>query len=199
MSLEDWDGDTHTIAITSALEGEGVTSVARSLAAILANDLERSVCLVETNWWSGSEPMVVEGLDIGRPGLADVIKGSASIEEALMHTSDPRLVVLASGELPIGRRPAAISGGGFRDVLDAVAKDFDSVVIDTPPVLMTSEATAIAREASGTILVVHRGVTTEEQVETAIDELDGAELLGVIVNRARPTVPKLFRRLGLPV
>ena len=207
MQPEAWEGDNHTLAVTSSLLGEGVTSVARSLAAVLANDLERTVCLVETNWWSAPEvpPTAEEATGnpgpgaAGRPGLAAVLSGSTSIDEALTRTSDHRLVVLTAGEMPVGKRPAAVSGGSLHDVFETLVKDYDTVVIDVPPVLTTSEASAIAREASGTILVVQRGVTTEQQVQTAIEELEGAHVLGVIVNRSPARVPRVFRRLGLPL
>jgi len=202
MQPDDWEGEGHVLAVTSALSGEGVTTVARSLAAILANDLERSVCLVETNWWSAPprEPSDVDPPILGRRGgLAEVLAGSSSIDDSLMRTSDPRLFVLTSGDLPVGRRPAAISSGGFHDVVDSLAKDFDTVVLDVPPVLKTSEAAAITREASSTLLVVRRGVTTDQQLEAAIEELDGSNVLGVVVNRAPGRVPKIVRRLGLAV
>ena len=69
-------GSRQTLAITSALEGEGVTTVARSLAAIMAHDLERRVCLLETNWWV---PPSKNGADArAGAGLAEVVKGSCT-------------------------------------------------------------------------------------------------------------------------
>jgi Mrp family chromosome partitioning ATPase len=199
MQPADWEGESRSIAVTSALVGEGVTMVARSLASILANDLNRSVCLVETNWWNAPGDGV-DAATLGRgAGLAGVLTGSCSVDDALMPTSDDRLVVLPSGELPVGRRPAAVASGGLHDVLESLAKDFETVVIDVPPVLKASEATVIAREAGGVVLVVRRGVTTEQQLRTAIEELDGTEVLGVIINRSFAGVPSFIRRFGLSV
>jgi Mrp family chromosome partitioning ATPase len=188
-------GDRQTIAITAALAGEGVTTVSRSLAAIMAHDLERSVCLLETNWWLTPDDGKVPKR---RTGIADVLKGSCSIDDALVHTSDQRLAVLTSGQLPVGARPAVVASSAFTDVLQLLTKVFDTVVIDVPPVLKASEATTIARHADGTALVVRQGVTTEQQVTTAIDQLGGSELLGVIVNRSSTRVPRLLQRFALP-
>lgn len=191
-------GARQTIAITSALAGEGVTTVARSLAAIIAHDLERKVCLLETNWWLTNDD------DDGkvpnrRTGLSDVLKGSCSVDEALMQTSDQRLAVLTSGKLPIAARPAVVASSAFTDVLKLLTKVFDSVVIDVPPVLKASEATSIIRHADATALVVQQGVTTEQQLKMAIDELGATELLGVVINRSSTRVPRFLQRFTLPV
>lgn len=194
-----------TLAITSALEGEGVTSVARSLAAVIAHDLDRSVCLVETNWWltyiddGANWWRTPEDDDPSRhPGLADVLRGSCSVETALVRTSDERLSVLPAGSLPVAERAAVASSPGFADALDLLGKLFDIVVVDAPPLLKASEATTIVRHADAAVLVVRQAVTTEQQVKTAIEELGNTELLGVIMNRWSTHVPKFFQRFALP-
>jgi Mrp family chromosome partitioning ATPase len=195
LQQSDEVGAHQTIAVTSALSGEGVTSVARSLAAIVAHDLNRSVCLLETNWWLDSDG----GTELlRRPGLADVLTGACTVDDALVHTSEPRLAILTSGRLPVADRPAIVASSVFTDVLKLLAKGFDTVVIDVPPVLKASEASMIARHADAAVLVVRRGVTTEQQVEMAIDELRGTELLGVILNRSSSRVPRFLRRFALP-
>jgi receptor protein-tyrosine kinase len=198
--------DRQSIAVTSALEGEGVTSIARGLAAIIAHDLDRSVCLVEANWWTpADEPRDANWWienDLAppntRPGLAEVLRGSSSVENALVRTTDDRLSMLPSGRLPIAHRAATAASAGFTDVMELLDKLFDAVVIDAPPVLKAAEATTIVRHADSTVLVVRQGVTTERQVETAIDELAGTELLGVIMNRVETRVPRFLQRFTTP-
>jgi Mrp family chromosome partitioning ATPase len=193
-----------TIAVTAALAGEGVTFTSRSLAAILAHDLDRTVCLVETNWWpdavedDGDEvPVPTDGSAPDRPGLADLLRGSCDLDAALIRTDDDRLGVIRAGTQPVGERAAAVGGSAFSDLLDSLAKGFDIVVIDVPPVLMASEATTIARQAEAVVLVVRQGVTTEDQVRTAIDDLAGCALQGVVMNRTSTHVPRRLRRFGL--
>ena len=132
-----------------------------------------------------------------RAGLADVLAGKCTVDEALVHTSDDRLVMLTSGDLPVAARPAVVASSAFTDTLKLLTKVFDTVVIDAPPVLKASEATTVVRHAEATVLVVRHGVTTERQVALAIDELSGTEL-GVIVNRSSTRVPKLLRRFIPP-
>jgi Mrp family chromosome partitioning ATPase len=182
-----------TIAISSAIEGEGVTFVARSLAAVMAHDLDRSICLLETNWWSAPDSTAVDR----RTGLADVLRGQCTVDQALVHTSDDRLVMLTSGDIPVAARPAMVASSAFADVLKLLTKVFDAVVIDAPPVLKASEATSIVRHAEAAVLVVRQGVTTERQLGTAIDELSGIEL-GLILNRCSTRIPKPLRRFSVP-
>ncbi len=127
-----------------------------------------------------------------------MLTGSCSIDDALVHTSEPRLAVLTSGRLPVADRPAIVASSAFTDVLKLLTKEFDTVVIDVPPVLKASEASTIVRHADAAVLVVRQGVTTEQQVEMAIDELGGTELLGVILNRSSSRVPRFLQRFTLP-
>jgi Mrp family chromosome partitioning ATPase len=182
-----------TIAITSALSGEGVTFTARTLAAIIAHDHDRKVCVLEANWWSTPDSTAIDR----RTGLADVVSGRCTVDEALVHTTDERLLLLPSGDLPVAARPAVAAGSAFTDVVELLTKVFDAVVIDAPPVLKASEATTIVRHADATIVVVRQGVTTERQLAVAIDELSGTEL-GVIVNRSSTRVPKFLRHFVPP-
>lgn len=182
-----------TMAVTSALAGEGVTVVARSVAAVIAHDLDRSVCVLETNWWSSPHSAAMDR----RTGLADVLSGKCTVDEALVHTSDERLVLLTPGYVPIAARPAAVAGSAFTDVLKLLSKVFDVVIIDAPPILKAAEATTVVRHADAATLVVKQGVTTERQLAMAIAELTGIEL-GVIINRSSTRVPKLLRRFTPP-
>jgi len=182
-----------TMAVTSALAGEGVTFIARSVAAIIAHDLNRSVCVLETNWWSPPDSAAMDR----RSGLADVLSGGCTVDEALVRTSDDRLAILTPGHLPIAVRPAVASGSAFTDTLELLTKVFDSVVIDAPPVLKAAEAATVVRRAEATLLVVRQGVTTERQLGLAVTELSGTQL-GVIVNRSSTRVPKLLRRFIPP-
>jgi len=182
-----------TMAVTSALSGEGVTTVARTVAAIVAHDLERSVCVVETNWWSAPETVARDR----RTGLADVLSGRCTVDEALVRTTDDRLAILTPGELSVAARPAVVSGTAFTDVLKLLSKVFDVVIIDTPPILKAAEATTVVRYADAVIVVVRQGVTTENQLGMAIAELQGTEL-GVVINKSSTRVPKLLRRFTPP-
>lgn len=195
----EWLGENRTIAVTSSLAGEGVTFTARSLAAILAHDLRRNVCVVEANWWHSSRRRTRDDDQDALPGLADILEGAASLDDVLVQTSDSRLSVLPAGRTPVALRPVIVASEEFTSVLDKIASRFDSVVLDVPPVLLASEAITICDRSDAAILVVEQGVTPERDVSRAIEELEGVHILGLILNRASSSVPRLLRPLTVPI
>ena len=127
--------------------------------------------------------------------LIDAVEERASIDDILVATMNPRLTLVNGGELPIARRPAVAASHALEEVLNQVAKRFDHVLLDLPPVLASSDAIRLAHLADAFALVIRHGVTTTHQVESALDELSGAEPLGVIINRYATKIPPLLRRL----
>ena len=118
-----------------------------------------------------------------RVGLLDVIEGDA-LENCIADTGIPGLSVL-----PVGRAEASdvakISPTAVRDVLDEARSQFDIVLIDTGPVPGSLEASQVAAEADGVIMVVSRG-EQRDSAERALAHLAaiGARVSGLVFNRA---------------
>lgn len=190
--------ENRVVAVTSSLAGEGVTFTARSLGAILAHDLRRSVCIVEANWWHSPNRRPSPDDEIAPPGLADILEGTATLDDALIPTSDSRLFLLPAGTAPMALRPVIVASNEFTSVLDKIASRFDTVVLDVPPVLLASEAITICDRSDAAILVVEQGVTSEREVARAVEELEGVHVLGLLLNRTASRVPRLLRSLTVP-
>jgi Mrp family chromosome partitioning ATPase len=190
VQLHDADGLPSRLAITSALVGEGVTYISRSLAAVLAYDTEVTVALVDLSWRRPAP-----GAEGAPPGLADVIERGTPLDDVIIVTSNPRLKLVPPGQVPVARRPALASGHDLADALEELDKRFDHLLLDLPPVLATSEAMNLSQFADAYALVVRQGVTSEAQVEAALEEMQGGEVLGVILNRFDSSIPKRIRRL----
>jgi Mrp family chromosome partitioning ATPase len=190
VQLHDADGLPSRLAITSALIGEGVTYVSRSLAAVVAYDTMATVVLVDLNWRRPTP-----GAEDVSPGLADVIEKGIPLDDVIVPTSNPRLSLVPAGEVPVARRPALASGQGLADALDELEKRFDHLLLDLPAVLATSEAMNLSQFADAYALVVRQGATSEAQVEAALEEMQGGEVLGVILNRFDSSIPRRIRRL----
>ena len=118
-----------------------------------------------------------------RVGLLDVIDGDP-LESCIADTGIPGLSVL-----PVGRAEASdvakISPTAVRDVLDEARSQFDIVLIDTGPVPGSLEASQVAAEADGVIMVVSRG-EQRDSAERALEHLAaiGARVSGLVFNRA---------------
>jgi Mrp family chromosome partitioning ATPase len=192
VQLHGTQGLPARLALTSALAGEGVTYVARSLAAVVAYDTQASIAVVDLNW---RRP---PGADVEVPqllGLANVIEENAPIESVIVPTSNPRLSLVPAGVIPVARRPAVASSPALATALDELETRFDHLLLDLPPVLASSEAMNLSRFADAYVLVVQQGATAEAQVEAALEEMRGGEALGVILNRYDTHIPRRLRKL----
>ena len=117
------------------------------------------------------------------------------VDQIIQRTSNPRLSLVPAGEVPVARRPALAGSKALVAVLDELEERFDHLLLDLPPVLASSEAMNLSQLADSYVLVVQQGVTAESQVEAALEELQGGEALGVILNRFDSRIPKRLRRL----
>ena len=178
------------LGLTSAISGEGVTFVTRAMALVLANDASRRVCLVDLNWWAPT-PWPAPA---GQVGIADVIRGSEALEDALVTTGNPGLSVLPAGQATVGERPIFANSTELDKLLVELSETFDHVLVDLPAVRLTSEALRLAEASRTVAFVVNQGVTPEDQLKAAIDDFQRVPLLGVILNRASTKIPKFIRR-----
>lgn len=205
-----------SIACLAALRGEGVTYNTLALGATLASDVDAKVCVVELNWWApGLQAMLAgeapQGRGRGRkqpavvqpaqpplpasPGVAGVVRGQASLDEALIKTDRPNLDLLPAGELPPQERAAMARGEQIRSLLEDLYERYDYVLIDTPALAITSDALAFASQSEGTCLVVLQGVTQANTVKSALDSIKHLTILGVILNQVKLHTPRWMLNL----
>jgi Mrp family chromosome partitioning ATPase len=178
------------LGVTAALSGEGTSFIARSLALVLAHDVAQQVCLVDLNWWA---PSLWVADETPAEGIADVIRNSLSLADVIIPTGTPSLSILAAGATSASERPLLAYGPELEKVLVELSTIFDQVVIDLPAVRATSEALRLAELSRSVALVVRQGVTPESEVKSAVEELTGVSLLGVILNRSSSKVPRFIR------
>jgi Mrp family chromosome partitioning ATPase len=178
------------LGVTSAISGEGVTFVARTLGMVLANDAGKRVCVVDLNWWSPSNwPSDGEQM-----GVADVLRDGCAVERTIVETAFPNLYVLPAGMAAPVERPALARSTDLEKMLVELSEDFDHVLIDLPAVYATSESLTLAENCRQVVVVVGQGLTPDRQVKGALDELRGISVLGVILNRSRTKIPRVIRK-----
>lgn len=180
-----------TIAVVSALAGEGVTTVSHALADALAHDYDQRVCWVDLSWIGSSSPATRSG----EPGLAELLSGDLVLADFLNHDDDaPEIVLLPPG----GREERAdrfnIRGIEFDDLFDELRQVFDVVVIDAPPVLANADALAALMHADSHLFVARHGSTSSGQVEEAVTELRTIPPIGAVLNGVRRRTPRWIRR-----
>jgi capsular exopolysaccharide synthesis family protein len=116
-------------------------------------------------------------------GLSTYLTGQFELEDVVTPTSVPNLFAVLCG--PIPPNPAELlSSAQIREFLEQTSKQFDYVVLDSPPVLHVSDARILAAQVEAVILVTHGGVTPREAVKDAKEHLHrvNANIIGVALN-----------------
>jgi Mrp family chromosome partitioning ATPase len=181
-----------SIAVTSAIRGEGVTTVSKALAALIASELARSVCWIDCSWLS-----IHSGPEHdGRPSLIDILTDESRLRSAFEASEEqPSLVSLSPGPIPESKRNQVARSPEFEQLLGLMREEFDHVILDLPPVLSHANSIALLGEADASLLVVRHRATSIAQVERALGAMQPTPNLAVVLNQFRTSVPGRIRRL----
>jgi len=178
------------MVITSALPAEGKTTIVSNIAIALA-EINRSVLVIDADM---RKPRLHDIFDIPNTwGLSDLLAGRDSLngcprEAFARETEIPDLFVLPSGP---GIRSISnlLHSPRTPELLERVREEFDTVLIDTPPMMQIADARVLGRIADAVILVVRAGQTTRDAAKNAaarFDE-DGTLVLGTVLNDWNPS------------
>jgi len=174
------DKSLKTILITSPGAGEGKTTVAANLAAVMAQANKR-VILLEGDL---RRPRVHRALGMSNQiGLSDVFRGQMDIRDVARYSKVKDLAVITSGSLP--PNPAELLGSArMTQILARLVDSASVVIIDSPP-FVVADSTVLASKVDGVLLVIQPGKTHAEAAKTMLAQLDraGAHVVGVVLNR----------------
>jgi capsular exopolysaccharide synthesis family protein len=182
----------HSLAISSAIPGDGKTTVAIYLAATAARIGQR-VLLVDTDL---RVPQLHNQLDLpNSQGLSDVIASNVPIDDAIQTSSvDDNFFVLTAGQT-LSDPIKLLSSDKMNYLMEQFSVQFDLVIYDTPPLLGLGDGNLLAAKADGSLLVVGIEKTNRSLVMKAIDGLKiaGASLLGIVANGVKKETTKSYR------
>lgn len=170
------------VLVTSAEPLEGKTCTSLNLALALAQRGAR-VLIIDSDL---RKPGIAKSLalDVNK-GLSSLLTGAHSLEEALCQLEAlPNLWVLPAGPHP--PNPAELlSSPSMEELLQRLRQQFDHLVLDSPPLLMVTDATILSTIVDGVVLVVENGVTPRGALTRAHRILGsaGGKILGVVLNK----------------
>lgn len=188
------DHGLRTLAVTSALAGEGKTTLSLALAEKLSRAGKRILVIdLDTHRATLSGEAGLEGvegaMESSDPGRADILHAYA--------TDRPNVFIMPVGKIDLSH----IGGVPLLDPARAQAlvrralEEFDLVVLDCPPLLPVADAHVIADIADRTVLVVRANSTPKQVVEQALKDFDREKLFAAILNRAQPQFIPYFREV----
>lgn len=166
----------HTCLVTSASPGEGTTTTVLNLGLALAES-GRRVLILDADL---RRPRIAQALGLeDAVGLTTVLVGDAEPDDVIQPWQQSELSVLAGGEIP--PNPSELLGSsGMRELMRRMQRDFDFVLIDTPPVLPVTDSLVLSEMVGSVLMVVsvdtrrrelHEGLRTFETSDVKISGL----------------------------
>jgi receptor protein-tyrosine kinase len=183
------NGDRPRVLVfTSAGPSEGKTTVVSNLAIALA-EIHRRVLVIDGDL---RKPRMHEIFDLpNERGLSDLLAQRSLDEDAvkgvLQQTRVPDLFVLPSGP-PTAAAANLLHSPHLPSLLKTWRSEFDSILLDTPPMLQMPDARVLGRLADGVVLVLRAGRTTREMAQAAKQRFadDSTRVVGSILNNWDP-------------
>lgn len=170
-----------SLVITSPTPEDGKSTVALSLATILAEGGDQSVLLIEADL---HHPSLMRTLNLPpRIGLAECLENGVAPLEQLLRVEPLGLYLLSAGEAR-GNPTELLQSDALPAVMKQVTSHFDWVIVDTPPALPLTDALLISRQADAVLLVARAGRTKREALEETVKLIGQRHVVGIILNGA---------------
>jgi capsular exopolysaccharide synthesis family protein len=181
LTMPEHMDNVRVLAVASAVAGEGKTSISSQLAASLGRILQKPVLLIDADLRSPSiHKLFDKKLD---PGLCEVLEKQCTVQEAITSSGSEYLHILPAGRLR--RNPhVLLTTQTFNALLNQVRASYEYIIIDSPPLLVASEAFVLAKAADGTVMCAMRDLSRGPQLRFACERLfaAGVRPLGLVLN-----------------
>ncbi len=149
----------------------------------MALERERNVLLIDADV---VKPHISKAFGLeGRPGLIDLLEDeSLSIKDVVVRTDLNEIQVLPAGREHL-QSTELLSSARMEQLMDEIATRYPDriVVIDSPPLLMTSEAQALAMQAGQIVLVIECGKSGHHEINEVLELLDPSKAINVVMNK----------------
>ncbi|MBD2279349.1 GumC family protein [Aphanizomenon flos-aquae] len=173
------DKELRVILVTSATPGEGKSFVAANLA-LAAAYVGRRVLLVDADMRLPRQHRIWEIHNL--LGLSNILAGQTQLENAVQEVS-PLVNMLPAGKIP-PNPVALLDSQRMAALVEEASKDYDFVIIDTPPLTAVTDPLIVGKYVDGLLLVVRPGQVEYSAVTAAKSLLEQAKvpILGMVVN-----------------
>ena len=179
--FSDTKAKSRTILVTSPQAGDGKTTVVSNLAIAMAQAGQKTLVL-EADFRRPMQNKIF-GVNHDNKGLSSVLAGTNELEEVIKTTCVSGLDLLTCGP-ELSNPSETLHNASFARLVKLLAKQYDRIIVDSPPVLPVTDAQILASICQITILVLRAEKSTRKASQQAHETLQrvGARVLGVVVN-----------------
>jgi protein-tyrosine kinase len=171
----------HIILVSSAVPGEGKTMVAVNLAMSISQELQKKVILIDGDL---RKPEIHLETQQRSKGLSNYLSDQTPLLEILFNSETENLRIIPAGPSS-ERSPELIGSRRMGELLTSLREFGDDtyVIIDSSPILSTSEPILLSKLVESVVLVVMADQTPRESVKRAIESIGRQKIIGVVLNQ----------------
>jgi len=167
------------VLVTSTIAEEGKSLVSANLACVLARRKRQRVLLIEGDL---RRPVLAQQFGLDKPeGLTEWLRGDSESAGNIYHLEGPDFWLMPAGHPPTNPLEL-MQSSRLSTLMGQVSSMFDWIIVDSPPVLPLADTTVWGRLTDGALLVVREGKTEKTPLESGLEILKKADLLGVVLN-----------------
>lgn len=174
------DAPHNSLLITGSSPGLGKSFISKNLGAVLANAGQRIV-IIDADLRKGH---INKEFGLRREtGVSEYVVGSVKLEDIVKPTSVPNLWVVTTGQIP-PNPSELLMHQRFEQLLELLGKQFDTLIVDAPPILAVSDAAIIGRMTGATLMVARAGRHPIAELEQSVRRLNhaGVQVKGFVFN-----------------
>jgi capsular exopolysaccharide synthesis family protein len=173
-----------TVLITSTMPEEGKSLISANLAVTLARSRHLKTLLLECDLRRPTLAQVLTQRNL--PGLSECLQSNRSVNDFIFETQPAGFFFLPAGAPPANPLEL-MQSAAFQQMMQQLTASFDWILIDSPPVLPLADTSLLMRSSDGVLMVAREGVTQKKPMQKAIEVIDPALLLGVVLNGSTNT------------
>ncbi len=170
-----------TILVTSVAPGEGKGFICANMGVALSRDVEHHALMLDCDF---RRPSLAGLFGISNEtGLVDYLQDNVQLSYLIRKTGQPKLSLIPSGKPP--RNPSELlSSARMGELVNELADRYPDrlVLVDSPPNIVASETSILARHLDGVILVIRHGVSKKEHVRKFVEALGAEKIVGLVYN-----------------
>ena len=179
IEYSSFDETYKVIVVTSSLPGEGKSTTSGNLALVLAQG-DKKVLLVDCDM---RKPSLHKKFKISNiSGISDLLLNREEFKQIAQEHND-NLTIITAGKVP-PNPSEMLASNVMSKFIEEMKKEFDYIILDTPPLQAVTDAQVLSTKADGVLLVVRAGVTKKEAVASSVDLVRKVKgkVMGTVLN-----------------